>query len=72
LDPSPPAAEFATHKGSGTGRYNGKAGATVSWTLVDAGEPGRNDTVELTIKDAAGNIVLAVIGTLEGGNLQAH
>lgn len=72
ITPNPPAASFNTYKGSGSGRYNGTPGATAQWTFTDAGEPGTNDTVTLQVKDAAGNVVLDVSGTLSGGNIQAH
>jgi hypothetical protein len=69
---SPPVAGFDTYIGSGTGRYNGAPGATATWTFTDAGEPGKNDTVRLTIKDSLGNTVLTVSGKLSSGNHQAH
>jgi hypothetical protein len=73
ITPDPPAASFNTYSGSGTGRYNGVAGATATWTFTDAGEPGRNDEVTITIVDAGGNTVLNVGPvTLGGGNYQAH
>lgn len=72
ITPNPPAAGFDTFGGSGTGTYNGASGATATWTLADAGEPGSNDTVILTIKDASNTTVLTVSGKLGGGNLQAH
>lgn len=72
ISPSPPNASFDTMTASGTGRYNGQAGASIEFTFADAGEPGRNDTAAMTIKDAASNTVLSVAGTLEHGNHQAH
>jgi len=72
ISPEPPDAGFDTYTGTGTGRYNGVAGATAEWTFTDAGEPGVNDTVTLTIKDASNNIVLTVNGPLSNGNHQAH
>lgn len=70
--PNPPAAGFDTYQGTGTGRYNGVAGATAEWTFTDAGEPGKNDFATILIKDSSGNIVLSVSGNLNGGNQQAH
>jgi len=67
-----PVAGFDTHSGSGKGRYNGVAGAQATWTFSDAGEPGKNDAVRLTILDNLGNPVLTVSGTLSQGNHQAH
>lgn len=78
IDPGPsddgePPAPFDTHTGSGTGRYDGVAGATVEWTFTDAGEPGINrDRARMVIKDAAGVVVLEVDAMLDGGNHQAH
>jgi hypothetical protein len=63
---------FNTYVGSGTGDYNGVAGATASFTFTDAGEPGRNDHATITIKDVLGNTVLTVSGFLNNGNQQAH
>lgn len=70
--PNPPAAGFDTYRGTGTGRYNGVAGATAEWTFTDAGEPGKNDFATILIKDSSGNVVLSVSGNLNGGNQQAH
>ena len=63
---------FNTHQGSGTGRFNRSPGATATWSLVDNGEPGRNDMVTIQIKDAGGTVVLDASGSLSGGNLQTH
>lgn len=68
----PPVAGFDTYVGSGTGRYNGIAGATAEWTFTDAGEPGKKDFAKIVIKDANGNVVLSVSGNLNSGNHQAH
>ncbi|HJU43075.1 MAG TPA: hypothetical protein VJ691_09690, partial [Vicinamibacterales bacterium] len=68
----PRAVGFDTYDGSGTGQYNGQPGATITWRFTDAGEPGRNDYASIVIKDAGGNIVLVVTGTLNNGNHQAH
>ena len=65
-------AKFDTYTGEGDGKLNGEAGATASWTLTDAGEPGSKDSVRITIRDSAGQKVLEVSGTLEKGNHQAH
>jgi hypothetical protein len=58
--------------GHGEGRYNGMGGATVDWSFTDNGEPGSNDVGHITVKDAAGRVVLQADGTLVGGNYQAH
>lgn len=67
-----PAAPFNTYVGSGTGKLNGVSGASATWTFTDAGEPGKNDTATITIKDPGGNTVLTVSGKLDSGNQQAH
>ena len=71
IEPTPPLAGFDSYIGTGTGTYNGAAGATIEWRFTDAGEPGRNDTATILIKDASGATVLSVSGTLNG-NHQAH
>lgn len=71
ISPNPPAASFDTYIGAGTGTLNGVSGATAKWTFADAGEPGTNDRLNLTVTDASNNIVLSVSGTIVG-NLQAH
>jgi hypothetical protein len=73
IDPEHPKAPIDTLVLTGGGRYNGNEGATISLTFTDAGEPGRNDGVQLVIKDAQGNVVLDVPKTtLIDGNHQAH
>ena len=72
IAPNPPSADFDTYAGAGTGRYNGVSGATAEWTFTDVGEPGNNDTVEIVITDANGNVVLSASGSLDSGNHQAH
>lgn len=70
--PNPPPAGFDTYKGVGTGKYNGVAGATATWTFTDAGEPGTKDTASIEIKDVGNVVVLKVSGKLNKGNHQAH
>ncbi len=72
IGPNPPPAGFDTTEGAGIGSYNGIAGATVSFVFTDAGEPGRNDTANITVRDSNGAVVLAVSGNLNSGNQQAH
>lgn len=72
INPEPPSAGFNTMVGRGTGTLNGVAGASVTFTFSDAGEPGRNDTAKITVQDAGGNTVLSASGNLTGGNQQAH
>lgn len=75
IDQFPPAAPLDTLIGIGRGRYNGEDGYTIEFTLVDAGEPGSNDQMQILIYETAnpGNVVLDVpLQVLTGGNLQAH
>lgn len=75
IDQFPPAAPLDTLVGVGSGRYNGEDGYTIEFTLVDAGEPGREDEMQILIYETGnpGNIVLDVpLQVLTGGNLQAH
>ncbi len=72
ISPNPPAAGFNTYVGTGSGSYNGVAGATAQWTFTDAGEPGTSDHAKMIITDSGGNIVLAISGNLQHGNQQAH
>ena len=66
-------ANFDTFQGTGIGRYSGDpgSGATIAWTFKDAGEPGRDDTVDILIMDADAVVVLNVSGNIRQGNLQA-
>jgi len=69
----PKSAPFDTFVGTGTGKLNGVAGATISFTFVDAGEPGTSDMATYVIKDKDGNVVLNVPATLlTKGNQQTH
>ncbi len=47
-------------------------GKRVEAMFIDAGEPGRNDWVNIRVFDAGGTQISSVSGTLGGGNLQAH
>ena len=68
-----PATGVATISGTGTGRYNGAAGATLSFTFTDAGEPGRlTDFASYLLTDAGGGVVLSASGLLDSGNQQFH
>lgn len=73
-EPEPPAATFDRIDGLGTGRLNGVPGATVRFTFVDDGEPGRgdHDYASMWITDADGTVVFNLGGYLVGGNHQAH
>jgi hypothetical protein len=72
---APPVAPLDTLIGVGTGRYNGKDGYTIEFTLQDYGEPGTDDKMAIKIYETANpaNVVLNVpLQNLTGGNLQAH
>lgn len=68
---NPPAAPFDTFTGTGTGKYNGQDGASISFIFVDAGEPGVDDHATITITWNGGQ-VLFVSNYIDRGNLQAH
>ena len=77
LDPSisagNPAAGFNTYEGDGVGRFNGMPGATAHWKFTDQGEPGRNDTMEITIQNGMTTVLVVPPGSkLTSGNHQAH
>jgi hypothetical protein len=77
LAPPPPAAGFDTYVGTGTGSCNGVPGASITFTLTDAGEPGGgknapNDTATFEITGCPGGLTLTVSGDLKKGNQQAH
>ena len=65
-----PTAGVSVMTGSGTGVYNG-APAAVNYTITDVSEPGRLDTIALTITLPAGPVI-SCTGMLPGGNNQAH
>src|SRR5207247_9594560 len=69
ISPNPPFGRFDTLTAIGTGRYNEVPGATAVWTIADAGEPGKNDTVEITITSVGGTGVFSIPKTnISGGN----
>jgi len=72
---APPDAPLDTLVGVGLGRYNNQEGFTIEFTLVDGGEPGREDMAALNVYETAdpGNIILDIpLQYMTGGNLQAH
>ena len=72
---APPPAPLDTLIGIGTGRFNNTDGFTIEFTLVDAGEPGRDDMARFFIFETSNpaNVILDVpLQVLSGGNLQAH
>jgi hypothetical protein len=73
IDQRPPAAPVDRIDGVGTGRFNGVAGATVEFILIDAGEPGTADQIGFIVRDANGVVVLNLpLQNIVGGNVQAH
>jgi CSLREA domain-containing protein len=41
----------------GTGTWNGASGCTYEVTFLDNGSPGRNDTIDVVVRDASGAVV---------------
>ena len=67
-----PETGVATLIGTGAGSYNGSAGATIEFTITDAGEPGRSDFFSVLVTESGGSVVLSASGTLTFGNQQYH
>jgi len=64
---------FDTFVGTGTGSYNGVSGYLISFTLTDAGEPGKNDTAMYTVSKGSSPVLNIVAGRrLDNGNQQSH
>jgi len=80
ITPDPPPGDPLandTHDGLGTGRLDGQPGATASWTLKDAGEPGGSDQggsdfVHFHVTDQNNQTVLSINGKIKRGNHQFH
>lgn len=74
-DPSigrnPAAGGFDTHRGTGTGRLNGKPGFTARWTFTDSGDSGEPEYAEIQVLDF-GVPRLSVTGAVEGGDHAAR
>jgi hypothetical protein len=74
IEEDPPNAGFDTLVATGTGTLNNVAGAFISFTFTDAGEPGAGaDRASFVITDTSG-VVLNCAGSVleQGGNHQAH
>jgi hypothetical protein len=72
ITPSPPnSAGFDTYSGEGSGKLNGKPGASAEWVFTDAGEPGTRDTVTMSVMNQSNVVVLTVSGHLRLGDQQA-
>jgi hypothetical protein len=72
IQPQPPPAGFDTFNGTGTGLCNNVPGASIRFTLTDAGEPGKYDFASFDITGCPGGLELHVSGHLNKGNQQAH
>lgn len=71
VDPTPGPNTF-TCADTYIGTIQDSEGNTLSFTLVDEGEPGNNDRVSFRIVASDGTVILVAAGTLDRGNLQAH
>lgn len=72
-----PAAPFDIFIGTGFGKLNGVEGAYIEFTLIDRGEPGKNDSAAIKIwapgaDPETDDPVLVVDSYLKGGNFQVH
>jgi hypothetical protein len=57
---------------AGVGEWNGRGGYRYEVTAQDGGEPGRHrESVRIIIVDASGQVVVAIEGDLDGGNVQS-
>ena len=56
----------------GIGVWNGTPGYSIEGVAIDAGEPGRNDTLAIVIRAPGGEVAADVRGRLADGNVQAH
>ena len=73
LPPANPDAGFNEFIGAGTGKLDGVEGASIVFDFTDQGEPGTNDTEQMTIFDPGGTPVLTfTITNITFGNQQAH
>jgi slime mold repeat-containing protein len=72
IAPRPPSADFDTYNGTGTGSCNGVEGASITFVLTDAGEPGKKDFASFEITGCPDGLTLSVSGNLNKGNQQAH
>jgi hypothetical protein len=70
LTEAPPKAGFDTYTGTGTGLYDGQCDASAEWVFTDDGEPGGDDSFEITI--TCNGVTVLDISCPLGGNHQAH
>ena len=67
-----PASGVDTGRVAGGGLWNGRFGYSFELVAADRGEPGRGrDTAVLTIRDAAGLVVLQRAGVIDSGNVDS-
>jgi hypothetical protein len=75
IEEDPPNAGFDTMVATGTGTLNNVAGAFISFTFTDAGEPGAGvDRASFLITNSSSVVALNCASTVlnQGGNQQAH
>jgi hypothetical protein len=72
IDQRPPDAPLDTMVGTGTGRFNGVDGYSITFRLEDHGEPGKFDRAAILITGPSGVVLDVPVQNLTGGNLQAH
>lgn len=73
FEPTPPASPVSRIVATSSGSCNGVPGASITFTLEDHGEPGRNDMAALSISGPGCGTGLALaLAKLDGGNIQAH
>ena len=74
LDPTPPASPIDTFEGVAFGELNGVGNSRIEFRFQDAGEPGSDDTIELTIFEPGSSTVALHISfqKLSVGNFQMH
>jgi hypothetical protein len=74
IAPEPPAAPIDTFEADVYGRLDGVANSTLHFRFQDAGEPGKDDTIELTIYEPGTNVVALQVDfqKLSVGNFQMH
>jgi len=70
--PAPPQASFNTLVLTGTGTYDGHAGATVSAVFTDAGELGTNDQAMIVVTYNGQTVLNVPLAKIATGNQQAH
>lgn len=72
IEPNPPGCEVDAFEGMGTGKYDGRSGATIRWKITDSGDTGARDFLSLVIRDRDGDVALVVSGVLIFGNHKVY